>query len=139
MILEFATLKEDEEENSKNVITNSKLRKKKELEYFLRIKRNIIDLFLVNNDLYTRGKLMRKSNSESNLIKMKRNLKAKNNREKLRKTLEEKENVVKQLKDIVEVLELKLKNSEEMEGILHNKLQQLTDALNKNGINDENK
>ena len=63
----------------------------------------------------------------------------KNNREKLRKTLEEKENVVKQLKDIVEVLELKLKNSEEMEGILQNKLQQLTDALNKNGINDENK
>ena len=67
------------------------------------------------------------------------NFEMKNNREKLRKTLEEKENVVKQLKDIVEVLELKLKNSEEMEGILQNKLQQLTDALNKNGINDENK
>ena len=59
------------------------------------------------------------------------NFEMKNNREKLRKTLEEKENVVKQLKDIVEVLELKLKNSEEMEGILQNKVQQLTDALNK--------
>ena len=59
----------------------------------------------------------------------------KNNNEMLRRTLEEKDNIVKQLKDIVEVLELKLKNSEEMEGILQNKVQQLTDALNKNGIN----
>ena len=46
-------------------------------------------------------------------------------------------NIIKQLKDIVEVLELKLKNSEEMEGILQNKVQQLTEALNKNGINDD--
>ena len=78
MILEFENNNEDEEENSKNIKTNSKLRKKKELEYFLRIKRNIIDLFLVNNDLYSRAKLMRKSNSESNLIKMKRNFEPKN-------------------------------------------------------------
>ena len=61
----------------------------------------------------------------------------KNNNEMLKKTLEEKDNIVKQLKDIVEVLELKLKNSEEMEGILQNKVQQLTEALNKNGINDD--
>ena len=59
----------------------------------------------------------------------------KNNNEMLKKTLEEKDNIVKQLKDIVEVLELKLKNSEEMEAILQNKVQQLTEALNKNGIN----
>ena len=59
----------------------------------------------------------------------------KNNNEMLKKTLEEKDNIVKQLKDIVEVLELKLKNSEEMEGILQNKVQQLTEALNNNGIN----
>ena len=59
----------------------------------------------------------------------------KNNIEMLRKTLEEKDNIVKQLKDIIEVLELKLKNSEEMEGILQNKVQQLTEALNNNGIN----
>ena len=59
----------------------------------------------------------------------------KNNVDILRKTLEEKDNIVKQLKDIVEVLELKLKNSEEMEGILQNKVQQLTEALNKDGIN----
>ena len=59
----------------------------------------------------------------------------KNNIDILRKTLEEKDNIIKQLKDIVEVLELKLKNSEEMEGILQNKVQQLTEALNKDGIN----
>ena len=61
----------------------------------------------------------------------------KNNNDMLRKTLEERDNIIKQLKDIVEVLELKLKNSEEMEGILQNKVQQLTEALNKNGINDD--
>ena len=44
---------------------------------------------------------------------------------------------VKQLKDIIEVLELKLKNSEEMEGILQNKVNQLTEALNKNEIVEE--
>ena len=61
----------------------------------------------------------------------------KNNIEMLRKTLEEKDNIVKQLKDIIEVLELKLKNSEEMEGILQNKVNQLTEALNKDGVNEE--
>ena len=34
----------------------------------------------------------------------------KNNNDKLRKTLEEKENIIKQLHDIIEVLQLKLKN-----------------------------
>ena len=57
-----------------------------------------------------------------------------NNNDMLRKTLEEKENVIKQLKDIIEVLELKLKNSEDMEKILENKVAQLTETLNKNGI-----
>ena len=61
----------------------------------------------------------------------------KNNIEMLRKTLEEKDNIVKQLKDIIEVLELKLKNSEEMEGILQNRVNQLTEALNKDGVNEE--
>ena len=61
----------------------------------------------------------------------------KNNIEMLRKTLEEKDNIVKQLKDIIEVLELNLKNSEEMEGILQNKVNQLTEALNKDGVNEE--
>jgi len=61
----------------------------------------------------------------------------KNNIEMLRKTLEEKDNIVKQLKDIIEVLELKLKNSEEMEGILQNKVNQLTEALNKDGVNED--
>ena len=61
----------------------------------------------------------------------------KNNNDKLRKSLEEKENIIKQLHDIIEVLQLKLKNSEEMEKILENKVAQLTEVLNKNGINDD--
>ena len=71
-----------------------------------------------------------------NMNKDKNNL-IKSNNEKLRKTLEEKENVVKQLHDIIEVLQLKLKNSEDMEKILENKVEQLTAALNKNEINEE--
>lgn len=55
----------------------------------------------------------------------------KNNNDKLRKTLEEKDNVIKQLQDIIEVLQLKLKNSEDMEKILENKVAQLTESLNK--------
>ena len=69
--------------------------------------------------------------------KTKSNINQKNNNDMLRKTLEEKENVIKQLRDIIEVLELKLKNSEEMEKILENKVSQLTETLNKNGINNE--
>ena len=69
--------------------------------------------------------------------KTKSNINQKNNNDMLRKTLEEKENVIKQLRDIIEVLELKLKNSEEMEKILKNKVSQLTETLNKNGINNE--
>ena len=71
-----------------------------------------------------------------NMNKDKNNL-IKSNNEKLRKTLQEKENVIKQLHDIIEVLQLKLKNSEDMEKILENKVAQLTEALNKNAINDE--
>ena len=72
-----------------------------------------------------------------NMSKTKSNMNQKNNNDMLRKTLEEKENVIKQLRDIIEVLELKLKNSEEMEKILENKVSQLTETLNKNGINNE--
>ena len=61
----------------------------------------------------------------------------KNNNDMLRKALQEKENVIKQLRDIIEVFELKLKNSEDMEKILENKVMQLNEALNKNGNNDE--
>ena len=71
MILEFSNLKEIEEEKSKIELTNTKLRKQKELEYFLTIKRNIIDLFLVDNDLLTDGQILPKSNSEPNLSKIK--------------------------------------------------------------------
>ena len=72
-----------------------------------------------------------------NMSKTKSNMNQKNNNDMLRKALEEKENVIKQLRDIIEVLELKLKNSEEMEKILENKVSQLTETLNKNGINNE--
>ena len=61
----------------------------------------------------------------------------KNNNDKLRKTLEEKEIVIKQLQDIIEVLQLKLKNSEDMEKTLENKVAQLTEELNKNRTNEE--
>ena len=56
----------------------------------------------------------------------------KNNNDMLRKTLQEKENVIRQLHDIIEVLELKLKNSQEMEKILENKVEQLFGILNQN-------
>ncbi len=78
MILEISNLKEIEEENSKNEISNDRLRKQKNLEYFLKIKRNIIDLFLVHNDLLTEGQLLPKSNSEPNLKKLKKEAKTKN-------------------------------------------------------------
>ena len=79
MILDFSNFKESEEENTKVEITNAKNRKKKELEYFMKIKRNIIDLFLFDNDLLTDGKILPKSFSEPNLKKMKKHNKSKNN------------------------------------------------------------
>ena len=71
MILEFSNLKEIEEEKSKIELTNTKLRKQKELEYFLTIKRSIIDSFLLHNGLLTDGQILPKSNSEPNLSKIK--------------------------------------------------------------------
>ena len=81
--------------------------------------------------------LQKKVNMNNESKKTNSNTNIQNNNNMLRKTLEEKENIIKQLHDIIEVLELKLKNSEEMEKILENKVQQLTDSLNKNGINAE--
>ena len=68
MILEISNLKEIEE-NSKNQLSNNQLRKQKNLEHFLKIKANIIDLFLVHNDLLIDGQLLTKSNSEPNFNK----------------------------------------------------------------------
>ena len=62
MILEFSDLKEEEEEKSKKEITNDQLRKQKHLEYYLKIKRNIIDFFLIHNELYREGQIIPKSN-----------------------------------------------------------------------------
>ena len=72
MILEFSSLKECEEESPKVEITNAQLRKKKQLEYFKEIKRNIIDFFLVHNDLHTHGEILQKSNSDTNLNKLRK-------------------------------------------------------------------
>ena len=80
MILEFSNLKEDEEENSKKEITNTKLRKQKQLEYFCKLKRNILDFFLIHNELYTEGQIIQKSNSEPNLKKRKKNISTKKNK-----------------------------------------------------------
>ena len=51
----------------------------------------------------------------------------------LRKKLAEKENIIKQLKDIVEVLEMKLKNSEEMERNLEGKISKLNEIIGSKG------
>ena len=81
MILEFSDLKEEEEEKSKKEITNDQLRKQKHLEYYLKIKRNIIDFFLIHNELYREGQIIPKSNSEPNLKRKRKNLLNKENKD----------------------------------------------------------
>ena len=129
-------------ESNWNVLNNKVLKKlgikltKNEIEKIIKAKPLAIEKLLQR--VYAVFQVKMNMNMNVNNANRERNtFDMRNNNEKLRKTLEEKENVIKQLKDIVEVLELKLKNSEEMEGILQNKLQQLTEALNKNGINDD--
>ena len=72
MILDFSNFNETEEESPKIELVNTQIRKQKELEYFMKIKRNIIDLFLVDNDLLFDGKILKKSNSEPNIKKLKK-------------------------------------------------------------------
>ncbi len=72
MILDFSNFNETEEESPKIELVNTQIRKQKELEYFMKIKRNIIDLFLVDNDLLFDGKILPKSNSEPNIKKIKK-------------------------------------------------------------------
>lgn len=52
----------------------------------------------------------------------------------LQKILMDKENVIKQLKDIVEVLEMKLKNSEDLQKTLQAKVDDLTSKIRQKGI-----
>ena len=125
-------------ESNWNVLNNKVLKK-----LHIKLTKNEIDSIIKAEPLAIEKLLQRvyavlqnKINMGINLNKDQSNFAMqKNNVDILRKTLEEKDNIIKQLKDIVEVLELKLKNSEEMEGILQNKVQQLTEALNKDGIN----
>ena len=125
-------------ESNWNVLNNKVLKKmhikltKDEIDSIIKAKPLAIEKLLQRVYVVLQNKVNMNTNKEQNNFGMERN-----NNEILKKTLEEKDNVIKQLKDIVEVLELKLKNSEEMEGILQNKVQQLTEALNNNEINSD--
>ena len=125
-------------ESNWNVLNNKVLKKmhikltKDEIDSIIKAKPLAIEKLLQKVYVVLQNKVNMNTNKEQNNFGIERN-----NNEILKKTLEEKDNVIKQLKDIVEVLELKLKNSEEMEGILQNKVQQLTEALNNNDINSD--
>ena len=125
-------------ESNWNVLNNKVLKKmhikltKDEIDSIIKAKPLAIEKLLQRVYVVLQNKVNMITNKEQNNFGIERN-----NNEILKKTLEEKDNVIKQLKDIVEVLELKLKNSEEMEGILQNKVQQLTEALNNNEINSD--
>ena len=56
------------------------------------------------------------------------------NAERLKKILEEKENNINQLHEIIDVLEMKLKSSNEMQETLANKIDELTNLLQSKGI-----
>ena len=125
-------------ESNWNVLNNKVLKRlgikltKKEINDIIKCEHLAIERLLqrVHNVLGNKTNKEQKNNSNLNFQK--------NNNDMLRKALQEKDNVIKQLHDIIEVLELKLKNSVDMEKILENKVAQLTETLNKNGINDKN-
>jgi len=125
-------------ESNWNVLNNKVLKKmhikltKEEINSIIKAEPLAIEKLLQRVYAVLQNKVNINTNKEQNNIGMEMN-----NNEMLKRTIEEKDNVIKQLKDIVEVLELKLKNSEEMEGILQNKVQQLTEALNNNENSDK--
>ena len=125
-------------ESNWNVLNNKVLKKlhikltKAEIDSIIKAEPLAIEKLLQRVYTVLQNKVNINANKEQNNIGMERS-----SNEMLKKTLEEKDNVIKQLKDIVEVLELKLKNSEEMEGILQNKVQQLKEALNNNENSDK--
>ena len=59
---------------------------------------------------------------------------AKDNVNNLEKVLAEKDNNIQQLNDIIQVLEMKLKSSKEMEQTLQNKVDELTNILKSKGF-----
>ena len=71
MILEFSS-EEKEEEEKNNEMTNYEKRKERTSDYFSKMKTNIIELVLVQNSLFSRGKFLRKSRSHSNLPELNR-------------------------------------------------------------------
>ena len=121
-------------ESNWNVLNNKVLKRigiklsKKEINDIIKCKHLAIERLLQRVYNVLKGKINinkeQKNNNNLNAIK--------NNNDRLRKTLQEKENIIRQLRDIIEVLELKLKNSEDMEKILENKVEQLTGVLNQN-------
>lgn len=117
-------------ESNWNVLNNKVLKKlgiklsKKEISDIIKCEHLAIEHLLQRVYGVLQSKITQNKDKENlNILK--------NNNDKLRKTLEEKDNVIKQLQDIIEVLQLKLKNSEDMEKILENKVAQLTESLNK--------
>jgi len=120
-------------ESNWNVLNNKVLKKigiklsKKEITDIINCEHLAIERLLqrVYNVLQEKINI-NKEQKNSNLNEIK------NNNDILRKTLQEKENIIKQLHDIIEVLELKLKHSQEMEKTLENKVEQLTGILNQN-------
>ena len=117
-------------ESNWNVLNNKVLKR-----LGIKLTKNEINSIIKCEHLAIEHLLQRVFNVLQNKINI--NKEQKNNNELLRKTLQDKENIIKQLHDIIEVLELKLKNSEDMEKILENKVLQLSEALNKNGNNEE--
>ena len=124
-------------ESNWNVLNNKVLKKlgiklsKKEINDIIRCEHLAIEHLLqkVYNSLGSKINMNKiKSNSNSDIQN--------NNNDMLRKVLQDKDNVIKQLHDIIEVLELKLKNSEDMEKIMEDKVEKLTQELNKNNKND---
>ena len=122
-------------ESNWNVLNNKVLKRlgiklsKKEINDIIKCEHLAIEHFLkkVYDSLGSKINMNQGIKSNSNLQK--------NNNDMLRKVLQEKENVIKQLHDIIEVLELKLKNSEDMEKIMEKKVAQLSEELNKNNNN----
>ena len=120
-------------ESNWNVLNNKVLKRigiklsKKEITDIIKCEHLAIERLLqrVYNVLQEKINI-NKEQKNNNLNEMK------NNNDILRKTLQEKENIIKQLHDIIEVLELKLKHSQEMEKTLENKVEQLTGILNQN-------
>jgi hypothetical protein len=53
----------------------------------------------------------------------------------LRKIVEDKDNKIQELKYIIDILEMKLKNSEDIQGALERRIKELSDYIVSKGLN----